>query len=96
VLEFGRADSNGESCPSRFTSIVGFNHPTKNELCVVFGEELQRHWNLWDANSLMKELIYDAEEAIKDRKYSRESTSNSYREFAAWEIAFIQENIMAE
>jgi hypothetical protein len=37
--------------PSPSTSSIGFARPLTNELCVIFGEQLQRHWNLWDAHS---------------------------------------------
>lgn len=40
------------SSPSPATSKVGFLRPGTDEFCVIFGEELQRHWNLWDAQNL--------------------------------------------
>jgi hypothetical protein len=80
--------------PPKFTSKVGFRHPSQDWLCVVFGEELQRHWRSSDADELAEKLIWDANEAIVERKYSRDSKSNTYREFEKWEKRFIEQTIM--
>jgi hypothetical protein len=56
--------------PSPATSKVGFPRPGDHELRVVFGEQLQRHWNLWDAQSLLNELIDDSRKPILQRRFS--------------------------
>jgi hypothetical protein len=81
--------------PRKFNSKVGYQHPSHDWLCVVFGEQLQDRWNSSDADELARELIGDANEAVRDRKYSRDALSQSYREFAPWEIRFIEQTVMS-
>ena len=76
--------------PSEATSKIGFARPGKNELCVIFGDQLQGHWNISDAQSLLNELIDDARDPILAGTFSRDSASKSYRAFQPWEISFIK------
>lgn len=80
--------------PSRFNSKVGFRHPSKEWLCVVFGHDLQLRWDCSDASTLIGELVEDALGPIADRKYSRDS--KEYREFEPWEKKFIEQTIMTK
>lgn len=77
------------------TSKVGFKRPSKDELCLIFGDDLQRHGNLWNSRSLVEELVDDTKEPIEGRRYSRDSQSQSYRVFEPWETKFIEETIMS-
>lgn len=80
--------------PSPATSKVGFARPLGNDLCVIFGDQLQQHWNLWDAQSLLDELIDDARDAITAGNYSRDAKEKTYRPFEPWEISFIKETLI--
>ena len=80
--------------PSRATSKVGFARPLGKDRCVIFGDQLQQHWNLYDAQSLLDELIDDARDAITDGKYSRDAKAKTYRPFEPWEVSFIKEELI--
>lgn len=74
-----------------FSHAVGFKHPSNDQLCLVFSQEFQQKGDSSDAESLLKVLIDDAEEPIKNKTYSRDPNSKTYKEFAEGELKFIRE-----
>lgn len=80
--------------PSVSTSKVGFQRPSKADLCVIFGDDLQTHWSLGDRDSLLEKLVEDAREPIEGQRYSRNSQLMSYQKFESWETNFIEDTII--
>jgi len=74
-----------------FSHGVGITHPTDNQLCLVFSEELQRKGNSSNVESLVRFLVHDAEEPIKNGTYSRNPNSKTYEEFGPGELKFIRD-----
>jgi hypothetical protein len=82
--------------PSLFQPKVGFRLPGAEEMCVVFGLDLQSRWNSSDANDLLDSLIDECEIAILDRTYSRDSHSKTYKAFEPWEHQFIDSTLRSQ
>jgi hypothetical protein len=76
-----------------FSSNVGIKHPSEDRLCLVFSEELQQRWGSTDGVELIECLIREAKEPITNHKYSRDSNSKSYKEFAPGELKFIKDTL---
>ena len=79
--------------PFRFNSKAGFRHPSRDLLSVVFGTDLQDRWHSSDPSVLLDELLDDAEVAITERRFSRDSRKKAYRNFEPWEEQFIRERL---